>query len=493
MASSLALPEEDLTCPICRDIFSDPVVLRCSHSFCKACLQQYWAQAVSQECPVCRKTSSLKSPPRNLALKNLCEAFSKQRIQRAAAGSEALCTLHGKKLRLFCLEDEEPICLVCQTSEKHEKHKLRPVQEAALKYKEELQTVLRPLQKKLQALNEEKIKRDQAAELIKSQAQETEQQIKKEFEKLHHFLQQEEVVMMTVLKEEQQQKSRAMKERIEKISKDISCLTNTIRAIEQEMKADDISFLQSCRNAMSRAQCNMEDPETLTPEAYINVAKYLGNLKYRVWEKMLGMVHYAPVTLDPNTKGANLILSEDLTSVRYSEERAQNLDDPETFGTLPWVLGSVGFSSGRHSWDVEVGENPYWNLGVIKFKKSGDGYTDWNRVEQFWNIGRRGGKYEARNTAEDFAKVRLPVRRRAKKVRVQLDWDAGELSFSDPTDSTPLHTFKHRFTGKVFPIFITKSDSAPLRICQLQVSAPVHRHRIHCVHCEENKEVVTPI
>ncbi|KAG7488445.1 hypothetical protein MATL_G00032920 [Megalops atlanticus] len=303
MASSPALPEEDLTCPVCLDIFTEPVLLKCSHSFCEACLQRHWAQAVSRECPVCRRKSSMELPPRNLALKNLCEAFSKQRIQRAAAGSEALCTLHGKKLRLFCLEDEEPICLVCQTSEKHENHKLRPVQEAALKYKEELQIVLRPLQKKLQVLNEEKMQRDQAAVLIKSQAQETERQIKSEFEKFHHFLQQKEAAMMTALKEEEQQKSRAMKEEIEKITKDISCLTHTIRAIEHEMKADDISFLQSCRATKSRAQCKVKDPETLTPEAYINVAKYLGNLKYKVWEKMLGIVQYTPVTLDPNTKG----------------------------------------------------------------------------------------------------------------------------------------------------------------------------------------------
>ncbi|KAG7488443.1 hypothetical protein MATL_G00032900 [Megalops atlanticus] len=293
MASGSSLPEEDLTCPVCCDIFSDPVLLECSHSFCKACLQQCWEEKGSQECPVCRGKSSMKSPPRNLALRNLCDAFLEQIIQRAAAGSAGLCTLHGEKFKLFCLEDEEPICVVCQTSEKHENHKLRPVQEAALKYKEKLQSALRPLQKKLKVFNKLKLKRDQAAELIKRQAKHTEREIKEEFEKLHQFLQQEEAAMMTALKEEEEQKVRAMKDKIENITRDISCLKNKIRAIEQEMKADDVSFLQSCRNAMSRAQCKLEDPEELTPESNVNVAKHLGNLKYRVWEKMLGIVHYS--------------------------------------------------------------------------------------------------------------------------------------------------------------------------------------------------------
>ncbi|KAG9330834.1 hypothetical protein JZ751_021938, partial [Albula glossodonta] len=123
-----------------------------------------------------------------MALKNLCEAFSKHRIQKPATGSELLCGLHGEKLRLFCLNDEEPICLVCQTSEKHENHKLRPVQEAALKYKDELKFALHPLKEKLEAFKKKKQESDEAAELIKSQFVDTEQQIRMEFEKLRQFL-----------------------------------------------------------------------------------------------------------------------------------------------------------------------------------------------------------------------------------------------------------------------------------------------------------------
>ena len=135
MASGSSLLEEELSCPVCSDIFRDPVLLSCSHSFCKVCLQQYWDQKGSQECPLCRRRSSKSNPPCNLSLRNTCEAFLKERSQRAKAGSEVLCSLHSEKLKLFCLEDQIPVCLVCQTSEKHENHKLRPVQEAAGKYK----------------------------------------------------------------------------------------------------------------------------------------------------------------------------------------------------------------------------------------------------------------------------------------------------------------------------------------------------------------------
>ncbi|KAJ8348291.1 hypothetical protein SKAU_G00268800 [Synaphobranchus kaupii] len=387
MASGSSLLEEELSCPVCSDIFRDPVLLSCSHSFCKACLQQYWKQKESRECPVCRRRSSRDNPPLNLSLRNTCEAFLKERSQRAKAGSEVLCSLHCEKLKLFCLVDQIPICLVCQTSKKHENHKMRPVQEAAEEYKEKVRTALSPLQDKLKAFNEVKLICDETAEHIKSQAQHTERQIKMEFEKLQQFLKDEEAARIAELREEEEQKSQMMKEKIGKMTEEISSLAEQIRAIEQELGAEDVSFLRTYKDTLNRAQCTLADPEKVSG-ALIDVAKHLGNLKYRVWEKMLGTVQYTPVTLDPNTAHSKLSLSEDLISVRRSV---------------------------------------------------------------------------------------LTVQRKLQRVRVQLDWDKGEVSFSDPSNNTPLYTFKHSFTERLFPFISHNVLGLSLQICPLKVSVTVEQ------------------
>ena len=135
MSSRSFFPEEDLTCPVCREIFSDPVILTCSHSFCKTCLHDCWKDKDSTDCPLCRTIFTLAETPCNLALKNLCETFSDMKSQRASAGPEVLCSLHSEKLKLFCWEDQEHICLVCQNSRKHRSHTCVPVDEAAQDHK----------------------------------------------------------------------------------------------------------------------------------------------------------------------------------------------------------------------------------------------------------------------------------------------------------------------------------------------------------------------
>ncbi|KAM9847624.1 tripartite motif-containing protein 14 [Aulostomus maculatus] len=50
--------EETLKCPVCQDLFTDPVTLPCRHDFCLSCIQDVWDVGVSKEgpffCPECQ-------------------------------------------------------------------------------------------------------------------------------------------------------------------------------------------------------------------------------------------------------------------------------------------------------------------------------------------------------------------------------------------------------------------------------------------------------
>ncbi|CAB1315475.1 unnamed protein product [Coregonus sp. 'balchen'] len=455
MASKHSPQEDDLSCPVCCDIFRDPVLLSCSHSFCKDCLKEFWKQKASRECPICSRRSSKEEPPCNLVLKNLCVGFSDERSRRASAGSEVLCSLHGEKLKLFCLYDKQPVCLVCHTSKKHAQHKFCPVDEAAQDYKEELTTTLKPLQMKLKAFKEVKLTCDETAKQIKD----TERQIEEEFEKLHELLREDKAARLATLKEEEKKKSEMMKKKTEEMRRGISSLSDTIRAVEKELKAEDVSFLHNYKATVKRAQCTLPNPEKVS-EPLIHVAKHLGNLHrscVKIQEILKEVFQYTAVTLDPKTAHPSLILSEDLTSVIFGV--AQQLPDiPERFDRA-FVLGSEGFNSGTNFWDVEVGENASWALGVITESVPRKG-----RIRNgLWCLYYDSeGEYSAESPPKPT--IPLTVRHTPQRIRVKLDWDRGELSFSDPINKTHLHTIAQTFTERVFPCFCNFSKRQPLKI-----------------------------
>uniref|UniRef100_A0A3B3DZD4 Uncharacterized protein n=1 Tax=Oryzias melastigma TaxID=30732 RepID=A0A3B3DZD4_ORYME len=87
MAEAHALEElhTELTCPVCLELFQDPVILECGHHFCKVCIVQCW-EAKSDEfsnCPKCRKSCTRKLRPNSL-LCNVVESVRRARSTDAA-------------------------------------------------------------------------------------------------------------------------------------------------------------------------------------------------------------------------------------------------------------------------------------------------------------------------------------------------------------------------------------------------------------------------
>ncbi|XP_039463562.1 zinc-binding protein A33-like isoform X2 [Oreochromis aureus] len=414
MAEKLAIVEKFLSCHVCSETFRDPVSLSCNHSFCSSCLQKFWEQTKNN-----------------------------------------------------CVDEQRAVCPGCEFS-LHQSHKVVPVEEAVSDLKKQLKSDLKSLKDKRNKYKQVEETYNEMIQHSKKQLLSTERQIRAEFNKLQQFLKEEEESRLAALKEEEEQKGRTISREMKMIEEQISSLSDSICAVEEELQKHSVPFLSSYKDTQSRAraQSSVSDPQ-LVSGALIDVAKHLGNLSFRVWEKMKEKVHFSPVILDPNTAKASLYLSDDLTSVRLGDTKQQLPDNPERNTYYPIVFGSEGFSSGKHSWEVEVGDHPDWNVGLAKESVDRKGELFTSPKYGIWCLRHKSGEYT------NGVGQTVTVEKSLQRIRVQLDYDRGEVSFYDPEDMTHIYTHRDTFTEKLFPYFSIReaenAETSDIKICQTEI------------------------
>uniref|UniRef100_A0A671TAX7 Nuclear factor 7, brain-like n=1 Tax=Sinocyclocheilus anshuiensis TaxID=1608454 RepID=A0A671TAX7_9TELE len=453
MADALSFLEEDLTCLMCCDIFTDPVTLKCSHSLCEKCLQRFWTTQDVPQCPVCRKECSHDEPTKSLAFRALCESFKKR---KPTAVSGDVCPEHKEALKLFCFEDKQPICVVCYTSKKHENHKCSPVDEAAGNLKEDLKTQMDRLHETLADLKKAQENCVKQAELIKEHTSMHENQIKEEFEKLHQFLRDEEEKHIRSLHKEIKLLDEKLKTRMKELSAQISDLSENMAAVWQDMEEENITFLQNYSDTVKRLQ-HPSVPNT-TPELQEHQHYPIQTMIFTTWARMQNHVEQPPVTLDPDTASNKLLVSEDYTSVEYLEMKIIMHDHPERL--YVGVLASQGFSSGVHCWDVEVRDNDHWTLGVVGETVNRKRLYKMDPKSHFWCLRYVNGTYKKGNKPVSD----IDSNERPNIIRLQLDYDEGELIFTEPFRNRILCTYTGGFPERVFPYFCTGDVDTPLNV-----------------------------
>ncbi|KAJ1134727.1 hypothetical protein NDU88_001174 [Pleurodeles waltl] len=149
------------------------------------------------------------------------------------------------------------------------------------------------------------------------------------------------------------------------------------------------------------------------------------------------------VTLDPDTANPWLVLSEDGRSVRHGDREQELPDTPQRFSPVIIVLGRERLSSGRHYWEVEVGDKTSWDLGVCDEAVSRKGGITASPKNGFWKVRLRDGEYKARTDLMTLLTSRVPPR----AVGLFLDYEAGRLSLYNVDDRSLLFTF----SGASFP------------------------------------------
>ncbi|XP_067833532.1 E3 ubiquitin/ISG15 ligase TRIM25-like [Heptranchias perlo] len=532
--------EDELTCAVCLQVYQDPVILPCLHSFCLKCIEGVWAQTAGPEgfeCPQCRrKFNPRPSLERNFTLCNIVEKYNRSQppadsgrvmceycdetptlavktclkceasfcsrhlkphlrkealkdhtlIEPTADLTERQCLDHKKVFEYYCKDDAECVCASCIITGKHQSHTLLSLDQARAAIKEELEREIERLRGVQQNCSSKQRDLERSEAEIKTRINELKGKQSKSYSDWRRQLEEDEEYALKLIDEEGLRalsQIRSCSEALNKRMEQMTLIDGEYQSLEQ---SDPLSFIQNSKQLLSRVTETQRVTDPDVPALTLNLSKISqliqkrlnGSEKYH--SDILGMIrknvqlfsnsgHHtlgemsrlrisrgqrSAMSLDPKTANWNLVLSNDLRSVTRTGQDQPYPPHPERFKDWPQVLCSQSFSSGSHSWDVET-DGKEWRIGIVcgsaerEGRESGLGFSSKSwclRYSVLFGVS-LGAGHNSQFTD-------LPSIPSKSRIRVQLDYEAGTVSFHRVTDSlTHLHTFQTTFTEPVFPAF----------------------------------------
>ncbi|XP_070698803.1 E3 ubiquitin-protein ligase TRIM21-like isoform X2 [Pempheris klunzingeri] len=463
-AASCLLSEDQFLCPICLDVFTDPVSTPCGHNFCKSCINKHWEDNVLCKCPNCDKIyntrpemqvntlvsemvshfrASSSSEPQAakpgevpcdvctgtklkalksclVCLVSYCETHLEPHLTVSSLKRHQLidpvenlegrmCTKHNKPLELFCKADQTCICILCSISD-HKAHNVVCLQE---EYE------------------------GKKAELGKTEAE------------LQQMIQQRQLKIEEIIREKHRGIKTKAEDFIREMEQEISELQRRSAELEQMSQSEDQLHLLQNFSSLN-----------VTPPTKDWTGVRLGKALRKAIKKMLfteaelkTVRQFAvDVTLDPHTAHPQLILSDDGKQVHHGGVKRNHPDNPERFSAYGSVFGKQMVSSGRFYFEVQVKGKSAWIVGVANESVNRKGTSVINPQNGYWTVCHS-------------------LKSKLEKVGVFVDYEEGLVCFYDVDAATLMFGFSNcSFTERLFPFFSPGlndggKNSAPLIIC----------------------------
>ncbi|XP_036404184.1 tripartite motif containing 105 [Megalops cyprinoides] len=398
--------KEDLTCAICCDLFTDPVMLACMHHFCRACISTYWRGLRGPaSCPQCRR----EFPNRQFQTNYLVAGM----VEKVKASS----------------------------SNTYQKNLQKQLKDSLESYRSKREDYLNMIRQ-----DKEKV------DTIKRVGAELQGRVQSEFQALRQILLEEEASVLDQLQREQEGMLEEMGRHLERLRGAVKEAEESMRALQQAAESMEHTVLMELPEVNFRPSVQVEKEAEIDINAFSS--RYMAPLQYITWRRMFKHLKPgpAPLTFDVDTAHPSLCLSPDKTTVVECEEMLPYRRNVKRFVQCVNVLGAQGFQSGRHYWEVGVGSKTKWDLGVALEAVNRQARVKLSPENGYWTLRLRNGNEYSAGTQPWTP---LPLVSPPQRIGVFLDCEERRVSFYNADSMLLLYSFTDGPRGRAFPFFST--------------------------------------
>ncbi|XP_028576206.2 zinc finger protein RFP-like [Podarcis muralis] len=446
----------EATCPVCLAYFADPVTLDCGHNFCQGCISTCWEEAGTEtRCPQCRAAvgRDFKS---NRSLASIVE-IAQQLNSMGLEGPK--CVTHKAPMNLFCKDHEIFFCLLCDAAQQHPCKAVVPIDQAVEEYKDRIFRCLEVLKEGRETILQYTENLENESQDLLELMKEEKGKIVAEFGKLCQSLRDQEKLLLQDMVNVEKCLAVIKKSCLSRFSEELASLGGFIQDMEEVRQKPEIEFLQEAKSILQRYD---KKKQFENPFFFYTVLKWrieefrdrnvcLNSIVQELRGGLTGLnAATETITLDPKTASPQLIMSRDFKSVRHGGKDPDLSTNPERiYDDWPFVMGSQALRGGRYTWQVFLGSEGDWAVGVSQ--KNGSSTP---RRNEIWQVGKWDGEHWA-SCPSCYRDHSLPFSEEIQRIRVVLNCRVGQLVFYDADSGAELTEFKDvNFGGRdAFPFF----------------------------------------
>ncbi|XP_051742041.1 tripartite motif-containing protein 16-like protein isoform X7 [Ctenopharyngodon idella] len=533
--------QDEFTCPVCLDLLKDPVAIPCGHSYCKICITGCWDQEDEKRvysCPQCRQTFSPRPAlAKNTMLAEVVEKLKKTQLPAdcyAGAGDvqcdvctgrkykavksclvcqesfcqthfdrleeyhsrkphkvidatgrlqDMICRKHDKELEMFCITDQQCICVRCKKYE-HNHNTVSTAAQRTEKQKQPKETEMK-IRQRIQQRQKDLQQLREAVESHKRSAQTAVEDSERIFTELIHSIERSRSEVTQLIRDQEKAAVSRAEGRLERLEQEINDLRRRDAELEQLSHTHDhIHFLQSFQSLSAPPESTDEPDDPFSSlSSFDGMGESVRQLREKLEDfckeeikKISDRVTFTnmnpktrndflryshQLTLDLNTANKHLRLSERNRVINNTGTVQPYPDHPDRFDQCLQVLCRESVC-GRCYWEIEwSGNNVDISVSYKSISRKGwgnecaFGYND-----QSWSLDCSSSSYSFRH---NNIKTVLPVKSISSRIGVYVDHSAGTLSFYSVSDTMSLiHTVQTTFTQPLYPGFYVYTGSVKL-------------------------------